>query len=113
VTAHRAPALWLVALAVVAATGVTLLTDAQWGAMVLVLALGGAAVARVLGGGRRPEGIAVRAVWLDTVILLALAVGIALLSTTPGVAGGPGPGDLRGPPPADVQGRSVVSTSSS
>lgn len=91
---HRAPALWVVALAVGTAAGVAVLVDARWAATVLVVTLAGAAVARVTGRGRRPEGIAIRATWVDVLVLVVLAVGIALLSLSPGVTDVPGSADL-------------------
>ena len=83
---HRAPALWLVLAAVVA----TVLTGRFVGAYpavgVLVGTLALAALARLIGRGRRPEGIAVRATWVDLVILGVLAVALALLAGAPGVS---------------------------
>ena len=82
---HRAPALWLVVAGLVTATVVSVVQDAERGALVLSVTLAGAAVARLVGRGRRPEGIAVRSTWLDVLVLLALAGGVAVLSLTPGV----------------------------
>ena len=82
---HTAPALWLAVLAVVGAVLAAWLASARTGAAVLVAALVGAAVARLVGRGRRPEGIAVRSTWVDVVVLLVLAAGVAVLLTTPGV----------------------------
>lgn len=82
---HTAPALWLVVLCLVAATVTAAVAGARPGAAVLVLTLLGAAVARLVGRGRRPEGIAVRSTWLDVVVLVLLAVGIAALMVSPGV----------------------------
>lgn len=82
---HRAPALWLVVLAVLAAAVVAALEGAYTGAAVLVSVLVLAAVARLIGRGRRPEGIAVRSTWVDVTILLGLAAGIGTLMLTPGV----------------------------
>ena len=81
----HAPALWLVVALVAVVTAVGLLVDAQLGATVLAATLACAATVRLVLRGRRPEGIAVRAAWLDVTVLAALAVGIGLLATTPGV----------------------------
>ena len=82
---HRAPASWLV----LAATGATVLTgyfvDAYTAVAILVATLVVAAVARLVGRGRRPEGIAVRATWVDLVILAGLGAALALLMQSPGV----------------------------
>lgn len=99
---HRAPALWLVTSAIAASAAVAVWVGAFEAIQILVLTLACAAVARVIGRGRRPEGIAVRATWVDALALVALGVGIALLATTPGVSGDRGD-----------QGRSVSSVSSS
>ncbi|WP_149204294.1 DUF3017 domain-containing protein [Actinotalea subterranea] len=82
---HRAPALWLVVLALAVATLVTVLVEARTGVVLLAVTLVGAAIARLVGRGRRPEGIAVRSTWVDVTILLVLALGILLLVRTPGV----------------------------
>ena len=82
---HRAPALWLVVLGLVAALVLAELEGAFTGLAVLVAVLVAAAVARLVGRGRHPEGIAVRSTWLDVVVLLGLALGISLLMITPGV----------------------------
>lgn len=82
---HRAPALWLVVLAIVASTVSAVRYGAFTGAAVLVCTLVLAAVARLIGRGRRPEGIAVRSTWIDVTILLGLAAGIGVLMLTPGV----------------------------
>lgn len=95
---HRAPALWLVTSAIAASAGVAMWASAYEAILILVLTLTCAAVARVIGRGRRPEGVAVRATWVDALVLVALGVGIALLATTPGVSGD-----------RDGQGRSVTS----
>lgn len=87
---HRAPALWLVASGVVAAIGVGYVVGAAEGLLVLAVTLSGAAVARLIWRGRRPQGVAVRSVWQDAVVLLALAAAIATLALTPGVATGNG-----------------------
>lgn len=83
---HRAPAPWVVVACLAAGVAVTWFVGALPGLLVLVLVLAGAAVARLVGRGRRPVGIAVRSTWQDAAILLALAVTIAVLATTPGVA---------------------------
>jgi hypothetical protein len=98
---HRAPALWLVTSAIAASAVVAIWVGTYEAILVLVLTLACAAVARVIGRGRRPEGVAVRATWVDALVLVALGVGIALLATTPGVSGD-----------QDGQGRSVSSVSS-
>ena len=82
---HTAPALWLVVLALVAATVTAAVAGARPGAAALVLTLLGAAAARLIGRGRRPEGIAVRSTWLDVAVLVLLAVGISALMVSPGV----------------------------
>lgn len=82
---HRAPALWLVAAAVGLSVAAAALAGAEAGTLVLVVALLGSAIARVVGGGRRPEGVAVRSPWVDVAVLVALAVGIGALSLSRGV----------------------------
>lgn len=82
---HRAPALWLVTAAIVAAATVAVQVGTRAGIAVVVGTLGLAAGARVAFRGRRPEGVAVRAAWLDVIVLAALASAIAVLATTPGV----------------------------
>lgn len=82
---HTAPALWLVALAVVGATVLGATSGGRVGATVLVATLVTAAVARLVLRGRRPEGVAVRSTWQDVATLLVLAVGIGVLMLTPGV----------------------------
>lgn len=82
---HHAPALWLVVAMVGVVTAVGALVDAQLGAALLAGTLACAATARLVLRGRRPEGIAVRATWADVTVLTALAVGIGVLATTPGV----------------------------
>ena len=82
---HRAPALWLVVAAIVLAPFAAWRWGAYEGLAVLVSTLVLAAVARLIGRGRRPEGIAVRSTWLDVVVLLGLALGIGVLMLTPGV----------------------------
>lgn len=99
---HRAPALWLVTLAIAASAAVAMWVGAFEAILVLVVTLACAAVARVIGRGRRPEGVAVRATWVDVLVLVALAAGIVALAATPGVSG-----------ERDGQGRSVSSVSSS
>lgn len=72
-----------------AATVAMVLTGLLVGAIpavrVLIGTLALAAVARLIGRGRRPEGIAVRDTWVDLLILGGLAVALALLAA-PGVA---------------------------
>lgn len=82
---HRAPALWLVLAATVATLLTGLLVGAYQAVGVLIATLVLAAAARLIGRGRRPEGIAVRDTWVDLVILGGLAVALALLAL-PGVA---------------------------
>ena len=82
---HRARALWLVVAGIAAATVVGAVRGAFDGLALLVSTLVLAAVARLVGRGRRPEGIAVRSTWLDVVILLTLAVGVGALMLSPGV----------------------------
>ena len=82
---HRAPALWLVLAATVATVLTALLAGAYPAVGVLAATLALAAVARLIGRGRRPEGIAVRATWVDLLILVALAAALVLLAA-PGVA---------------------------
>lgn len=84
-TSHRAPALWFVAGAVLAACAAAVTLGARAGALVLAATLLAAAVARAVRGGRRPEGLAVRAAWFDVLVLVGLAVAIALLQRSPGV----------------------------
>ena len=71
-----------------AATVATLLTGLIVGPYpaigVLIATLVLAATARLIGRGRRPEGIAVRDTWVDLVILGGLGVALALLAA-PGV----------------------------
>lgn len=83
---HTAPALWLVVAALAVASTAAVLDSARTAAAVVVVTLVAAAVARLLGRGRRPEGIAVRSTWVDVTVLLVLAVGITVLMLTPGVA---------------------------
>jgi hypothetical protein len=83
---HRAPALWLVLAATVATVLTAQLAGVYPAIGVLIATLALAAVARLIGRGRRPEGIAVRATWVDLLILVALAGALALLAGTPGVA---------------------------
>ena len=87
---HRAPALWVVVVGLLAAVGTAYAVGATEGLVVLVVTLTGAAVARLMWRGRRPEGVAVRSTWQDAAVLLALAAAIALLSQTPGVSSGTG-----------------------
>ncbi|GEN80741.1 DUF3017 domain-containing protein [Actinotalea fermentans] len=87
---HRAPALWVVATGLAVAIGTGYLVGATEGLLVLAVTLTGAAVARLLWRGRRPEGVAVRSVWQDAVLLLAMAAAIATLALTPGVSSGTG-----------------------
>lgn len=82
---RRAPALWLVAAAIAAATVVAAVLGAREAATVLCGVLVVAAVARLIGRGRRPAGVAVRATWFDVAVLLVLAAGIGMLMVTPGV----------------------------
>lgn len=79
---HRAPALWLVMVAIAGATITAVVADADIAAAVLVVTLLCAAAARLIRRGRQPEGLAVRAVWVDVLVLVSLAVGIALLAVT-------------------------------
>jgi len=87
---HRAPALWLVVAGLAVAIGTAYRVGATEGLLVLALTLAGAAVARLVWRGRRPEGVAVRSVWQDAAVLLALAAAIATLALTPGVSSGTG-----------------------
>jgi len=82
---HRAPALWLVLAATLATVLTAHFVGAFEAATVLVATLAVAAVSRAVGRGRRPEGIAVRALWVDLVILVGLAVALTVLLGTPGV----------------------------
>ncbi|MCL3859901.1 DUF3017 domain-containing protein [Actinotalea sp. K2] len=82
---HTAPALWLVVLALAGGAVTSVTVGARAGSLVVVGTLVLAAVARLLGRGRRPEGIAVRSTTFDVVLLLGLAVGVGLLLTTTGV----------------------------
>ncbi|MDT0165665.1 DUF3017 domain-containing protein [Actinotalea sp. AC32] len=82
---HRAPALWLVTLAIGVACVAAVVEGARSAALVLVATLVGAALARLTRRGREPEGIAVRSTWFDVVVLTGLAVGIFVLQTAPGV----------------------------
>ena len=103
---HRAPALWVVVGGLLVAVGAAYLVGAAEGLEVLVVTLAGAAVARVLRRGRRPEGVAVRSTWQDAAVLLALAAAIATLTLTPGVSSGTGSvsrtGQAAGQAPGDV-----------
>lgn len=87
---HRAPALWVVVAGLAVATGAAYLVGASEGLMALALTLAGAAVARLVRRGRRPEGVAVRSTWQDATVLLVLAATIASLALTPGVSTGTG-----------------------
>lgn len=78
-TRHRAPALWLVIVAIVLALLLAVLVDTDAGVLLLIVTLLGVAAARITYGGRQPEGLAVRAVWVDVLVLGALAIGLALL----------------------------------
>lgn len=82
---HRAPALWIVTAAILAAGTVAVQVSTRAGIALVVGTLALAAGARVAYRGRRPEGVAVRATWVDVVVLATLACSIALLATTPGV----------------------------
>ncbi|HQY33913.1 DUF3017 domain-containing protein [Actinotalea sp.] len=82
---HHAPALWLVVALIAVVTAVGTLVDVQLGAVLLAATLAGAAAARLVLRGRRPEGVAVRSTWADVTVLTALAVGIGVLATSPGV----------------------------
>ena len=82
---HRAPALWLVTTAILVACVAAQVVDAQVGVAVIVGTLVAAAVARLVGRGRQPEGVAVRSTWLDAVILGGLAVAMGALAFAPGV----------------------------
>lgn len=81
----RAPALWLVALGIAAATITAAVADARIGGFVLIGVLVSGAVARLVLRGRRPVGLAVRDTWADVVVLTVLAVGIVVLLGSPGV----------------------------
>lgn len=81
----RAPALWLVALGIAAATIAAVVFDARAGGFVLIGVLGSGATARLVLRGRRPVGLAVRDTWADVVVLAVLAVGIIVLLGAPGV----------------------------
>ncbi len=72
------------------AIGAAYLVGAAEGLLALAVTLAGAAVARLLRRGRRPEGVAVRSTWQDAAVLLALAAAIAVLALTPGVSSGNG-----------------------
>lgn len=89
---HRAPALWVVATGIAASLGLGLVAGATVGLLALAALLAGAAVARLVRRGRRPEGVAVRSVWQDAVVLLVLAGAIGVLALTPGVSTGTGGG---------------------
>ena len=87
---HRAPALWVVVAGLAAAVAVARVVGAFEGLLLVVVTLGGCAVARVVRRGRQPEGVAVRSTWQDAAVLLVLAAAIAILATTPGVDTGAG-----------------------
>ena len=70
---HRAPALWLVVAALAVAVVVAAVVGAFEGLVLLSLTLAVAGVARAVGRGRRPEGVAVRSTWQDAAVLVALA----------------------------------------
>ncbi len=82
---HQAPALWLVLLALAAVAVTARVGGALPALVVLAATLVVAAVSRLVGRGRRPEGIAVRSTWMDVAVLGLLAVGIMGLMFTPGV----------------------------
>lgn len=82
---HQAPALWLVVLALIAVVLTARFNGALPALVVLASTLVIAAVSRLVGRGRRPDGIAVRSTWMDVTVLAVLAVGIAGLMFTPGV----------------------------
>lgn len=81
----RGLALWLVLGAVVLATTVAVVDSVRAGIAVLVATLIGVAAVRGRLRGRRPEGLAIRSVAVDLAVLLAAAVALTVLSTTPGV----------------------------
>ncbi len=110
---HRAPALWLVVAALAVAVVVAAVVGAFEGLVLLSLTLAAAGVARVVGRGRRPEGVAVRSTWQDAAVLVALAVTIAVLAATPGVGGDTGGGPRSGAPQERVSSSSTSTTSSS
>lgn len=64
---------------------VAVVRDAPSGLVVLTTVLLAGAAARVVGGDRRPEGLAVRSVWVDVLVLTTLALGIGLLALSPNV----------------------------
>ena len=82
---HRAPALWIVVAGLLVTVAVAVLEGAAAASTTLSAVLVGAAVARLIGRGRRPEGIAVRSTWVDVLFLLVLAVGVGVLQLAPGV----------------------------
>ncbi|HEY3436379.1 MAG TPA: DUF3017 domain-containing protein [Actinotalea sp.] len=82
---HRAPALWLVVAALVVVTVSAVVWGARTGATLLAATLLASAVARLIGRGRRPEGIAVRSTTMDVTVLLFLALAVAILAASPGV----------------------------
>jgi hypothetical protein len=82
---HRAPALWVVVAGIVLATVLAVVDGARPAAVVVGVTLLGAAIARLMRRGRRPEGIAVRSTWWDAVVLGVMASGILLLQSAPGV----------------------------
>lgn len=82
---HRAPALWLVVVALAAVCVVAVLVGTREALAVLAGTLVSAAVARLVGRGRRPDGVAVRSTWVDVLVMLVLAAGIVALMFTPGV----------------------------
>lgn len=81
----RGLAVWLVLGAVVLATAVALVDSVRAGIAVLVATLILVAAVRGRLRGRRPEGLAIRSVPVDLAVLLAAALALTVLSTTPGV----------------------------
>ena len=82
---HTAPALWLVVAALVGVAVTAVADGARSAVAVLVATLLAAATARLVGRGRRPEGVAVRSTALDVVVLTTMAVALGVLMFSPGV----------------------------
>ena len=81
----RGLVLWLVLGAVALACLAAVAHSARAGVAVLVATLVLLAAVRGRLRGRRPEGLAIRATGLDVAMMLAAAVALTVLSTTPGV----------------------------
>jgi hypothetical protein len=78
-------AVWILAGAVAAVAGLSLVLGAQLATFTLVLLLLLTAAARWVLRRERPEGLAVRSWGVDALVSVSFAIAIALLALTPGV----------------------------